>query len=445
MNAGYGPDAESIAKGVIAFVETGFSAAFASAEKLAKVAETATTAMGKLATAMGRGLTAALQAPSRMIDALTGKIYGIANAMANSGLGRLSQMLSFSGGLGIGGLFYAAARGTVEMNQFSVAVRNLVNVMGDQLAPYLRLVTSAIIEMTSWWRGLDIATRRSITGWALVATAIATVIALLPVVIYVVGGIVAAIGTLVAIVTSPWVLMMAAAGAAAVAIGVFFDYISGSSDKAGQNINKSNKSWFSNFLDFVSSGIMGWAKFWNAAMEWGAKAVNFINERLKDAGLAMALLIAKVEHITDPRFNLRTDEQNEAEWQKKKARIMRNRENDSAPLISDDAMRKAQVDIDKLKKGVGEWKNKLEGIGIPPAFKKLFDNLLNLEGPGFGRGQAQWEGFEDTWLRAQRASAETTTGDPAKEGWEEVKKLVRECLEWTGLFKKIADKPAAVQ
>jgi hypothetical protein len=397
MNDGWGPDAQYIAQGIIAFVETGFSEAAEAAEKLTTLAEQATSKMEGLAHVLGRVLTSAIQAPGRMIDWLTAKIHGLAGAISNSGIGQISRLLSFSGGLGLSGLFYGAARGTIEMQQFSVALRNLVNELGDRLAPYLRMATQTIIELTRAWKELSEETKQSITKWALWITGIATAIALLPTFISIIGAVVGAIGTLIAIITSPFTLFVAAlAGAVVAADAAFGGEIISASRNAAEGIVDNTKTWSQYITDSLIGLVSAFGKFWNKVMEFAAKAATFVRDTWGDTVNWLARRLAQA-----------------GEWSGVLPK-------GTAKQLEDEIKRELK---DRKPIDLGAAMFNLDNVG--PNFRKFVDairNGLDFNGAlariqqagqnanGFGRGQAQWEGVEDTWLRAQMTSAQTTGG-----------------------------------
>lgn len=429
MNQGWGPDAQYIAEGIIAFVETGFSAAYASAEKLAKVAETATSRMESLAKAMGRGLTAALTAPARAVDMLVNKINGLASAIANSGIGQLSRIASFGGALGIGGLLFGAGRGSQEMSQFTTALQTLTNEIGDKLAPYVRMATQALSEMTAWWRRLDNELKTQITRWAVIGTVIATTIALLPTFLSIIGAIVAAVGTLVAIITSPFTLFIAALTATVLAVDKAFggDMVDAAAN-AAKGIVDNTKTWTEYIVESLGGLLESFGKFWNQIMEWSSKAATFVRDTWVHTTNHVARILAAVgEGVgalpAGTRKALNEDIKNELAKMK--------------PIEFD------KIDIGGIKPGMGALVH-----GLQKQFADFGDALKRIKGAGagdfgFSRGQAQWEGLEDVWLRAQKSAAETT-GGPVQRILDGIKDMKNINNDQLGVLRNIEKKPGAV-
>lgn len=425
MNGGWGVDAQYIAKGLIQFAEEGLDVALRGAEGLEQAANRATEALGKTAAAvtagLGRALTTALQAPVRMLDMIADKLRGLSNLISNSGLGQLSRLTSIGGGAGIGAILYGSSRDTTEANQLHMAIERLVQVVGDKLAPYFRMATEAVRQLTIVWQSLGDALQTQITKWALVVTGVSGFIALLPTMLSGVAAVVGAIGTLVAAVTSPWMLLIAGVTAAATAIGILFNYMSGSSETATDNVNKANKSWFETFIEFIYKGIEGWGKFWSAAVSLSQAPLNWIDQKLKDVAKNLAGGIVMLDVLSDPRFAKMTKEQQTAFLASKLDPIAAARERDNKPLINDEAVKKAQEGIGAA---VGVAQEAMKIIGDPNKLlealpNKLKDAMNNINAAGagnagFGRGTATFESGDATTARLQLAAANQNPIDIAK-------------------------------
>jgi hypothetical protein len=102
-------------------------------------------------------------------------------AMQMRGIRMLARYLFIGGGLTLGSLFFGAARNTDELDSLKRSLKDLAEVVGDRLAPYVRALTDLIQKLTAWWASLSMETRNSITHWALITFALAGLAAVVPV------------------------------------------------------------------------------------------------------------------------------------------------------------------------------------------------------------------------------------------------------------------------
>lgn len=182
-----------------------------------------------------------------------------------------AQRFSIGGSLGLGAVGGAGAiaagalRGTVEAERLGRALEYLVRVLGDELAPFVRQVTSGIVQLANAYRGLDPETRRAIAGFAILATGIVAVATAIPVVTAVFGGLITIFGTvgsafgLVSSTTFVATAALAAFGAVALEAANNWEAASNKVDAFFENFWR----WVSD-LQFKASRGLGFLATWAA-------------------------------------------------------------------------------------------------------------------------------------------------------------------------------------
>lgn len=426
---GGGSATSYLAQGLIQFAEEGLDRALAGAEALAKAANMATAAFGRTAeaatTGLAKTLVSALQAPARMIDAIRDKLQQMAAAISGSGLAQLARMTSLSGGLGIGSIFYGASRGTGEANEFNMALQNLLETVGDKLAPYFRMATQAVKELTQVWVNLGSHLQEQVTKWALVVTEVSGFIALLPTIISIIAGIVGAIGTLVAIITSPFTLGLVAIAGLITGLNALWEYMSGGSQSATEIMTDSTKNWFDAMVDYISKIGKNFASMWNYVTETAAGAFNWIASKMAKISDFLADVISSTGEMVGLLPEGTTAE-------------LRKMENIKAPVLDPKAF---QLNPDDVKNNIKDAANGAKE-GFNSAYEMIADgqigkamNRIKAAGgadQGFTRGQAAFESGDATTNRLQLAAANQNPADLAKA-------QLQALTEGNGLLQQVAD------
>jgi len=424
-------EAQYIAKGLIQFIEEGLDKALAGAEGLEKSANRATEAFGKTSSVVdkfGKTLAAVLQAPARLLDTIHQKIQGLATAISNSGLYRLAQFTAIGGAAGIGGILYGASRDTVEANQLHMAIERLAEVVGDKLAPYFRMATQAVQELTQFWIGLNNELKISVTKWALVVTAISGFILALPLIVSGIAAVVGAIGTVVAVALSPWTILIGAVVAVGAAIGLLLVQLG----VFGQGASAFVESWFpalktvgealEAFWDTAKRGV---ENFWSA---WTEMCDNMI--------VAFSTAANKLGVMSDKMYSEITKTAKRRAEDRDTENFLRN---DAPGMLPDAgfAARPPRADKGEKRGPNGEI---LGPDGNPVDFAGRKGNRAPADDPwaairaawgrvmkagerdiGFGRGTATFESGDATTNRLQLAAANQDPLDIAKAQLEEAR------------------------
>lgn len=189
-----------------------------------------------------------------------------------------------------GGILFKAAEGTQEAYEFGQAVEYLVRVVGQSLAPYLRMATTVIVRLAGAFRGLSPETQRWIAIIGIAAVAVATLIALAPAVVAawtaagaVIGAVWAAVVAAVGLIFSPIGLVIIAIGGLIAAFVALFGYMTSGSADTANDINASNKSWVDKAVSWIQKVANAFGKGFNWIMQQAAKASDFIGEKLADS------------------------------------------------------------------------------------------------------------------------------------------------------------------
>lgn len=210
-----------------------------------------------------------------------------------------------------GGILFKAAQGTREGDQFSQSMSYLARVVGNVLAPYLRMVTTVIVRLADGFRALSPSTQRWIAMIGVGAVAIAGLIALAPVVTAawaavgaVIGTVWAGIGAVVTLAMSPVGLVIAAVVALAMAFATMFGGASDAGADASNSLQDSSKSWIEVALKHVRNFALAFASAFNGIMSGGANAFNWLMRQsaaVSDAiGLGMAVTYDALMGVIDP-------------------------------------------------------------------------------------------------------------------------------------------------
>jgi phage-related protein len=186
----------------------------AKAERIARFGR-----VGAVAVQLGGQLSAAFSAPSRMLGFLQNGLIQLAGKLGQ--LAGLARTFSFGGLLGLGTILRTAlqgmGQGTVEGDRLAFSFRRLSLAIGDVFAPYVRRATELIHRLTSLFQGLSKETQAQVARWAMIGTAVAGFLAILPAVV----ASVAALAGALAMLASPFVAIPAAIAGAVTAFGLF--------------------------------------------------------------------------------------------------------------------------------------------------------------------------------------------------------------------------------
>lgn len=189
--------AEEIYEAFVTFTVRGVETVNQAADAVSKKMDSFASGVEKAtlgAVTFGAKLANALRTPGNLLIAMGSKIRGLASALSSSGIMTIAKTLSFSGALGIGGIFAAASRGTIEMQNLSLSFQRFADQVGAGFAPIVRGVTTVLQELTNIWKALNPELKESIFNWALLGTAIAGAVTLLPTALRIIGGIATVVG-----------------------------------------------------------------------------------------------------------------------------------------------------------------------------------------------------------------------------------------------------------
>lgn len=289
----------------------------------------------------------------------------------------ISKKLTWGGGLGMAGLFYAAASGSAEMeklkNSFTMFARELM----AGFAPYVRFIAGVLDELTASLKRLTPEQKMSVAGWMLVGTAIAGLIVMLPTIVAGFTALMGIVTAAAAVLVTPW----GAAIAGIAAFGALMYWVMSDVDSnaatTASNINKSNKSWF----DFVFDGLKWLAEkmesFWNNVARWGINAAFLIKSAWKETQNGLAYIMSELAEALGIVPAGTTN------------------------ALIDDIERERKALEAQRQKMLGAWQ--IPQGTLPNAVDAARDKLKNLwngaGGPGFGFGGGKFESYQATWDR----------------------------------------------
>lgn len=254
---------------------------------------------------LSSALLTGFRAPSAILSGVAAGIRRAKETM--EGLAAVASRVAAGGGLGIGGIIAAAARGTVEGERFGQAIEQLTRTIGDAFAPYVRMATAAVQELTTWFGNLSQGTKDAIAQWSLITAGVASLVAFLPVAV---AGVASLAGVLAAL-TSPAVLAVGAIAALTVAAGRMFGFFqSGGADMA-DGLNQSNQTWLGSLVKGIGAATTAMARMFNWVMEKASAASDWIAERLAMIGELWGILppgtvdmIRKMPTIVAPQIDV---------------------------------------------------------------------------------------------------------------------------------------------
>jgi hypothetical protein len=193
-----------------------------------------------------------------------------------SALGQVARTFTFGGAFGIGALVTAAARGTVEGENFGRVMQAAARIVGGSFAPYVRFATQGVVDLVKWFQTLSPEVKANAAHWALTATAIAGFLAAAPVVVTVASAVVGALTALL----NPFVAIpLAVAGAVAA-----FLYLTAEGDTFAEKMES-----------IVGRLIGAWSAF-GVAMKFVAQEVAAVWQALMHQFSLFALVTDKALH-----------------------------------------------------------------------------------------------------------------------------------------------------
>lgn len=233
---------------------------------------------------MGSALVTAVSGPSRLFGAVSRGFRQMNETMQR--VAGVARVVGGAGAIGIGGLLAGAVRGTVEADRLGQAWERFSRTIGDGFAPYVRAATTAIEDLTAWFRNLDQATKDNVTQWALITAGVAGFVAFLPVMI---AGISGVAGVLAAL-TSPFALVVGGIALVVAAAAKMFGLFDTGGTSAADSLNESNQSWLGAMVKGVGAATKAVAGFFNFIAQQGAKISDFLADLLARAGEFSGLL-----------------------------------------------------------------------------------------------------------------------------------------------------------
>ena len=200
------------------------------------------------------GVRGTLNAMKKMAVETTEQVKALTNAVGNAA--------KIGAGLGAGFLATfgrGAMEGTVEADRLGKAFTYLTRVVGDSLAPYVRMLTDYIIQAAQAYRALSPETKKTITQVALFAAGIGTALVVLPTLITTVG----ALGAALAAIFSPAALAIAGIAALADAATGLFDFMREEAPATADAVDEANRTWVDRFLGYIEKITIAGANFFN--------------------------------------------------------------------------------------------------------------------------------------------------------------------------------------
>lgn len=407
--------ADTIYEALIEFKEVGLMAVNLEMESLVnftrdveQMAKNAASAMSRF----GRMAVSAVQAPQKMFTALGRQL----TALSNNPILRGARTGALAVSAGIAGMFAGAAAGTEELSAFSEAFKVLAQTIGAGFAPYVRMATQAVVELTSYIKEAGSNLTDSIAKWSLITAAIAGVVAIAPTVLGFLGGLATAIGALM----SPLGLVVAGAVAVIAAFNAMFGAGVEAAQQGADGINAANKGWVDKTFEFFRSIGTAAAQLWNWIVQTAAAAVNKIVKFYYDMETGIAAIWAEITGKTTDEIANIGDQAN------KKMREL------AGNPFKFDAI---QIDVKKVGDAFDGVQNKFKGVFADAA--ALWDRLKGgVADDGFSRkSESKMIGFADSWKGLQLAAA----NDPSQELMRQQLQAVQDIAKWTPMIVAAVD------
>ncbi len=244
-------------------------------------------------------------------------VLGGINSLASGTMSRIGSIASAAQGIakigaGLGAGFLAsfgrgAMEGTVEADRLGKAFTYLTRVVGDSLAPYVRMLTDYIVQAAQAYRAISPETKKTVTQVALFAAGIGTALVVLPTLITTVG----ALGAALAAIFSPAALAIAGIAALADAATGLFDFMRAEAPATADAVDEANRSWVDRYLAYIEKITIAGANFFNQMAERAAAGADLLADHLARAGEYLGILekgttdtIRKMENITPYKINI---------------------------------------------------------------------------------------------------------------------------------------------
>jgi hypothetical protein len=299
---------------------------------------------------------------------------------AVSGISKYAAILS-GGFLGMFGR--QAMQNTVESEQLGRAWEYLGRVLGDQLAPYVRVLTDLIVQGANAFRSMTPETKQTIMQVILLTAAVTTAVALFPVL----AGVIGAVGAALAAIASPVGLVIAGLAAIMVAAGKYFNWFRDESTTTSNNVDEANQHWVVNLIGYLEMGIVAGAKFFN----WYAKQSAAMSDQIADIMSQLGEAIGILDKGT------------------------------TGQLRQMEPIKPIQIDVDQIKQKFSQIKRFAKATVID--IENLF-NRLNMDQKGFTvRMNVQFESLQGTFDRLQAAFARGDGENIARDQLAEQRKI----------------------
>lgn len=274
----------------------------------------------------------------------------------------------------LGGIFSGAMKNTQEADNLSKAWSNLMRVIGDRFAPYVRAVTASIVQLTTWWKSLSLEVRQSVVHWAAATVAVGALAVALPFLLRGIG----AVLNIIAMLANPFALIPLLIVAAVAAIAL----MTAEGETFGQKMQNMAESviysWFAirGAVRVVAEEVSGLVRAVADSVGYSASALKKMLTgdfagAAADRVKALAAQIDTVFRLSNKAANMRGDQ------------------------IFDEEGKAAQKWVDRIKTAVKQ----VGKLGEGPGFSIKFN-------VGFESGEQQWERMMNAFATAGAGSME---------------------------------------
>lgn len=174
---------KQIARAFVEFTEKGIEEYSDKTNKAVRATEKVTDAAGKAEKAskkMSSESAKGMKDAGRSVDDLHKKIERLVGRMKASDLYAVAKAFTFGGGLGLGGIFAGAARGSNEMERFGYSLEQLMRKLGAGFAPIVRGATMVLDQLAKEWMALSPAQRDAAFNFGLWTTGISAAVVAIP-------------------------------------------------------------------------------------------------------------------------------------------------------------------------------------------------------------------------------------------------------------------------
>lgn len=321
-----------------------------------QIVEIAVSGMDKAEALVGRGMRNISQ---------TARFAAAGVRDIATGIARLGRVAGLLGGGFLATFGRKAMENTVEGDRLGKSWEYLARVIGDQLAPYVRLLTDLVVRGATAFRELPVSTKQTIMQITLLTAAVGAGLALLPTLVTVAG----ALGAAFMAIASPAGLIVAGIAAIIVAGAKFFNFFRDESAITSEAVDDANKSWIDRFISYLEEAAVAGGKFFNWYAKMSAAASDELADGLSRLGEAVGLL---EEGTTDQ-------------------------------LRQMDKIKPLQIDTDKIRQQFGQVKKFARAAAVD--VREMFANLQG-DTKGFTvKMNVKFESLQGTFDRLQEAFA----------------------------------------